>query len=151
MKGICQNLSLLAALLTLPCITGCSIMDTGPAMTRDIMGGVTAIGTTLAARLDPHEMTAGASGSIQNPEFVVDGFVGTGVHWSMTLRMIGADAQFDVDAAGAGSAEHQAEVLDQIAAIWRDAALSDQERQSQVLALLAAWVASVNESVPDGG
>ena len=87
-------------------------MDTGPFTSGKIMAGVQAVAVQLVSKMDVQQMTADANGRISNPEFVLEGFVGAGWHFETTLRMIGVDASFDVDAAGTGGG------LDDFSVLW---------------------------------
>ncbi len=134
--GITYWLLLALALFGVSVVTGgCSVMDTGPFTAGKIMGGVQVIATQLVSKMDIKEMTAGANGRISNPEFQFEGFVGPGWYWKANLRMIGADASFDVNAAGTGAGQ------DDFSMIW------EAWQGAGAPGTFTEWVAGVAETI----
>lgn len=82
---------------------GCGVLNSGPAMVKETLTVAGSTATTLVSKLDPAAITASANGSVNNPKFVVEGFAGTGVFYTVSVQMIGGDASFN--AAGAGGAK----------------------------------------------
>ena len=109
--------------------SGCQALNSGPRLMERVAEGVTATAGTLIARFDPTEMTAGADGSVNDPEFVLEGFVATGVVYKVTARLIGADLSFDIDAAGTGSDTVYPDVMSYVRETWGRSALSEDERK----------------------
>jgi hypothetical protein len=122
------------------CLAGCEAINSGPKMMTTVAQGVTTFGTVMIERLDPTEMTASASGSVTNPQFVSDGFVGTGVGWHMTLQLVGADLRFGVAAAGHGSKAMDPATVKQISDIWMDPVHNEQERQALIGQAVMQWL-----------
>jgi hypothetical protein len=132
------------------CLSGCSVMNSGPKMMETVAGGAVTVGTTMIERLDPKEMTANASGSITNPQFVSDGWVGTGVGWHATLQLVGADLRFGVAAAGQGSQTMDPATVRTLADIWMDPAHNEQERQALIEQTVMQWLLRTAVSGPVG-
>jgi len=133
----------MAGLLALP---GCSMWDTGPATVAKVTEGVSAVGITLASKMNPSEMTAGADGRVSNPEFAVRGFVGTGYYYDLNLRLIGADLGFDIDAAGTGRPELDSDLFEALQEIWTRTDITLAEKQRLILALVRTWAAPTDEA-----
>lgn len=100
-------------------VSGCAVMDSGPTMIGKILTSTSGVTQSLVSRMDPEHISAGAKGSISNPEFQFR-WVGGPVYYSEgTLRLVGADTSFDVLGTGTG-ATFSAERLNQFHQLWQD-------------------------------
>lgn len=134
--------------------SGCSAMDSGPKLMREVSAGTMAIGTTLASQMAPKNLTASAGGEVHNPEYQCNGFVGSGVAWNMTLRLIGAELDFDIAGAGEGKLEPDDEILALIADIQSRRGLTESQQNSLIATVIAEWIASKTvkpQGEPDAG
>lgn len=115
--------------------SGCSVMDTGPFTVGKIMGGVQTIATQLVSKMDVKQITADADGKVNNPEFQIEGAVGPVWYFKTNVRLIGAEASFDVDAAGTGGGQDEFSMLWEA---WQDAGRPDDFK---------TWITGVAEAI----
>lgn len=131
-----------AVLLIVFCSTGCGAIDSGPKMMKETSAGVMAVTSTLASQMSPTNLTASARGSVTNPEYQCTGFVGTGVKWDVTIRLIGANLGFDIAAAGEGKLEPDEKIFTFIENIQDRRDISPDEKRGLIEEAVASWLLS---------
>lgn len=136
------------ALLTFSSCLGCSALDSGPKVMRQVGEGAITVATTLASQMSPKNLTASASGDVKNPEYQCSGFVGTGVQWNLTIRLIGADLDFDIAGAGAGKSAPDERLLSAITEIQGRPDLTGEAKSGMVGRIIAEWLASRPAKAP---
>jgi len=122
--------------------SGCSAFSAGPKMMATIGEGAISIGTTLASKMNPADMTAQTGGSISDPRFTFKGHVATGVVFDFTAQLVGADLQYDIAAGGQGTVEPDPVIINTITSIWGNSTLSEEERKNMLAASIQQWMAS---------
>ena len=120
--------------------TGCSTFSAGPKMMLTIAEGATSLGTTLAAKMNPTDMTASTTGTINDPRFTFKGHVATGVVFEFTAQLVGADLGYGITAGGQGMPEADPVILAAITDIWGQSSLSEEERKSLVAEAITNWM-----------
>lgn len=114
-----MKLKLAVILLYVP-FAGCAVLDTGPFMTGKVLDNLGMVSESLVAQADWKNLTANAGGSVNNPEFIVEGYTGPCYVFKTRLQMIGGKAEFSVAGAGTGTG-YDAERLDALHKQWEDA------------------------------
>lgn len=121
--------------------TGCAAFSAGPRMMATIGEGAVSMGTTLAAKMNPKDMTANTSGRISDPRFTFRGHVATGVIFEFSAQLIGADLEYGITAGGQGMSEPDPIILEAISSIWGNSSLSEDQRQVMVAEAITNWMA----------
>jgi hypothetical protein len=121
--------------------TGCAAFNAGPKMMNTIGEGAISIGTTLASKMNPTDMTAQTGGTISDPRFTFKGHVATGVVFDFTAQLVGADLEYDIMAGGQGAIEPDPVIINTITSIWGNSTLSEEERKNMLAASIQQWMA----------
>lgn len=136
----------------LPTLIGCGgVFSTGPQIaerTGQIAGDAV---QALITSFQPTEMTAGADGSVVNPEYEFELFVGAGTYVRGTLKLNGADLQFDVDSAGRGVEIDRDAVIAALATIDRELPVDQRDRELRRLLADALSGGAVRKSGEENG
>jgi hypothetical protein len=130
---------LLFLLLFFPVLPGCAInrmLESGPRTMETIAGGVQVIASDILSRVDWDAGQAGADGSVNDPEFQFDVFIGTGVRMELVGRLIGTNLSFDVDAWGSGADGVVPADFVMLHNAWRAGELSNDEYNVRFFELL---------------
>jgi len=123
-------------------LVGCSALSSGPETMKEVSASAMTVTTTLASQMSPKNLTANASGEVHNPEYQCEGFVGTGVKWDITLRLIGAELDFNIAAAGEGKLEPDEKILAAIQDIQDRRDITEDKKRGLIAQAIADWIAS---------
>ena len=120
--------------------SGCTAFNAGPKMMLTIAEGATALGVTLAAKMNPKDMTARTGGKINDPRFTFKGHIATGLIFEFTAQLVGADLSYDIAAGGQGMMEPDPVILNTITSIWGNSNLNEQERKNMITGAISGWM-----------
>lgn len=136
----------------LPTLIGCGgVFSTGPQIaerTGQVAGDAV---QALLTSFQPKEMTAGADGSVTNPEYVFDLFIGAGTYVRGSLKLNGANLQFDVDSAGTGVEIDREAVIAALATIDKELPVDQRDRELRKLLADALAGGAVRKSNNEPG
>lgn len=111
--------------------SGCSVIDTGPRMAKEIGGTARTLATAIVAQYKPETVTAGVDGKINDPRYRCKMFYGAGTYVDITLTLEGADLGFDIKSAGSGI-DIPSETRVEIARILQLQDISEDERKKMI-------------------
>ena len=123
---------------------GCSVVDTGPIVTKAITENVTGAMKQLLAQYQPENMSVDVDGKINDPVYRGRIFVGTGVLVDIVLGVQGVDASLEFNTDGRG-VEVPPEVAAEARSIMGNALLSETEKQRLLASLFEKWLLSTTQ------
>ncbi len=122
--------------------SGCAAFNAGPKMMAQIGEGAMSLGITLAAKMNPKDMTARTGGKISDPRFTFKGHVATGVIFEFTAQLVGADLDYAISAGGQGMAETDPVILEAISSIWGRSDINEDQRKTMLAEAIKNWMAA---------
>jgi hypothetical protein len=138
---------LLIAILAIPFVTGCGIINTGPKMVETTLEQSAGVTKALMQAYQPDETTVALYASVNDPTYETDVFVGAGtlVHIVATLK--GADVSARLDSSGHGI-ETDPQLRKEVLTIIGNGLLSEQERLDALTEAILDWLARTETTTP---
>jgi hypothetical protein len=128
---------ILIAVLVIP---GCSLFNTGPKVADRVAEIAQGAAQTLLTTYKPSSTSMALNGSVNDPRYRVQTFVGAGTYVDILMSLEGADVGWNMNSSGTG-VETDKEFRDAAVAIIGRGDLSEQERKDAMTAAVSAWLA----------
>lgn len=134
---------------TVGSLFGCAIADTGPQVVKMTLEAVSGTSRALVASYQPDQMGVSAGASVNDPTYIVDTFVGTGVLCRMILTLKGVDAKFGIESMGHGLPIDR-EFAQNVTAIMGNALLSEEARLNAINAAIVGMFSRARDVLTPG-
>lgn len=124
-------------------IVGCSIVDTGPIITKTIAENSTGVIKQALSQYQPDAMSLDANGHINDPRYYMKMFVGTGVYVDILLGVNGIDTEVVFNSDGRGIPVSP-EVTAEARRIMGNTLMTDAEKQKALQSVFTQWLRTLS-------